>query len=353
MDQIYKEYKIWDINEKVLVIKDIDDEDFLDLFKRIEQKIKKQNQIIINIYIFAYNKNEQFSNIKKTYPANIIYGKELNKVQLQVFTTNIDNIRKYEYLYHNGYCVWLYLSTGMKHFLYYDGLTFGDNGFAEQCMSNYEFVFNRLYEFGFESKHIVKFWNFIDNILDRYKSFNEVRDIYFKNNWILWDYPAGTGIDCKSNGNYLMNSALFTVKSEDGSVNISSMKSVLQCDAVDYGPKFSRAKIVDFKYDNMRKIYISGTASVDNEWNSIYTDDINKNIWYTMECVGHLLEKAGMKFDNIVSAFVYLKKFDYYKNFLDYYEQSRLWFPFIYTFCDICRDDFLFEIECIAVWKIS
>jgi hypothetical protein len=71
-----------------------------------------------------------------------------------------------------------------------------------------------------------------------------------------------------------------------------------------------------------------------------------------MNTVWSLLYEASMNFNDIKSSFVYLKKIEYLSNFVDLYEKNKWNFPYIYTVCDVCRDDWLFEFECIAAHLI-
>ena len=62
---------------------------------------------------------------------------------------------------------------------------------------------------------------------------------------------------------------------------------------LEYGPKFSRGKILDFENDKVKKIYVSGTSSVDKKGKSALIGDYDKNIDYVISCVEHLLKNSN------------------------------------------------------------
>jgi enamine deaminase RidA (YjgF/YER057c/UK114 family) len=134
-------------------------------------------------------------------------------------------------------------------------------------------------------------------------------------------------------------------------VKVQIVSSRMQCEAWKYGPKFSRAVLVTFKEDNIRKLYVSGTSSVNRRGKSVLKGKCGENIAYVMACIKHLLEKNRMSFDDLVMSHAYFKNAVVYEEFRSVYAANAWDFPYNPIFVDICRDDLLFEMECIAADK--
>jgi enamine deaminase RidA (YjgF/YER057c/UK114 family) len=233
-------------------------------------------------------------------------------------------------------------------------------GFKEEAKKLYEFIDTMLSYYCFSPKNIYRFWNCMENILGNraknYTLFNEARDEYFKKHEIL-DYPAATGIEATLLGDQNINFSLEAVKAEKiYDASIRTLHSDFQSEAWEYkkykawkyGPKFSRAKLLIFKKDKIKKIYVSGTSNVDRRGHAILLDDHEKNINYVISCVENLLKKSNVSLSDVVSARVYFKNYELYEIFRKIYQNRKLKFQYNPLFANICRENFFFEMECIA-----
>lgn len=320
------------------------EEDFFAFLKNLQ--INKNNIQIINIFIFT-SAEFDLNNIISFLRTNYILSRSQN--WYQVCIQYLEFFSDYEVIQNDNV---LYIKLSDRELIYIDWIRFTLKSFVEEVNEMYKLVFQTLNKYSFDKNTIVKSWNYIKNVLINYKDFNLIRDKYFRDNWICWNYPAWTWIDCLLNTDYNINSSIFAIKWKDKAIELKSLKINSQIEAENYWPKFSRAKLIDFKNDGIKKIYISWTAAVSPEWKTLYSDNINENINYTMNTVKLLLNEVWMNFDDIVSSFVYLKKPEFLDNYLEYHKNNKFNFPYIYTFCDICRDDWLFEFECVAFKKI-
>lgn len=194
---------------------------------------------------------------------------------------------------------------------------------------------------------IIRSWNFIENIHQNYHKFNEARNIFFQNKKIN-DYPAATGIEADLGG-AKFNLSLDAISGPPEKLQITTLHSDLQMEAYNYGPKFSRGKVIYFKKEGIKKIYISGTSSVNQQGKSVFCNNPEKNAAYVLRCVEHILEKEGSDIGRIVMSLIYCKDKEHYEEFLKIYKTRQCKFPYIPLFVNICRKDLFFEMECIAL----
>ena len=202
---------------------------------------------------------------------------------------------------------------------------------------------------GMDYSNIVRTWFYVNNILEWYQDFNKVRTNFFNArgvfNGIL---PASTGIGVGNPQGAALVAEVLAIKSDSGNVLIKNVNSPLQCPAPDYQSSFSRA--VEVKFSDYRRLYISGTASIDSVGNSLHPGDLANQISRTMEVVGAILESRNMSWNDTSRAIAYFPNLaetylleNYCKN------KSIPPLPLAIAKGDICRDDLLFEIEIDAV----
>lgn len=312
-----------------------------------EMEILFNDYFFVNSYIFtSYIWNQNIIQFSQKYHSNLIYSREENLFNLQIFA-----IKKSNSCIFNQTQSGVYIQNEYGKMLFINALlSLQKADFKTQTKDIYTQLFQKVDEYGFVNANIIKARNYIQDVLVYYKEFNEVRDDFFQNRLLFWDYPAGTGIDCLLPWNTLHLSDYFLFHSEHPDIKVSTISSDVQCEAKKYWPKFSRAKLISSNYDKNDVLFVSGTAAVWKTGESLFTHDIEKNIEYTFLSLQNVLSKASMNTSHIVSAFIYIKDQSFYKNFIEFYQKNNYTFHYIYTFCDICRDDFLFEIECIAVY---
>ncbi len=221
-------------------------------------------------------------------------------------------------------------------------------------------------------QHIIRQWNYIENITgfskenQNYKIFNKIRSTYYEKNNLKENYPAATGIGMK-NGGFVMdiiaitNLEMHNINSIDNPKQIKPYKysstviQQTQGEKIDttQKPKFERAKFI--KNDFIKTLYISGTASILGE-KSVYKNEILLQTETTLFNIQELLDlnlknNSGNIIKNqlqINNFRVYLKTYSNI-NEIDYCckKQFQNIEP-IYLISDICREELLIEIECIA-----
>jgi enamine deaminase RidA (YjgF/YER057c/UK114 family) len=224
--------------------------------------------------------------------------------------------------------------------------------FKNEANDTYKNVAEILTGKGFSLKNVYRFWNFLDDVSETYADFNVSRDAYFQDN-SLKVFPAATGIEADL-GVHNISLSFDAFKSNvSGDEIFEIISSQMQCEAWEYGPKFSRAVFLSDSETNTGKMIISGTSSINNEGLSILGNDIEKNVVYVMDSVMHLLKKKEMTIDSIISSFVYFKSEDVAKTFEDVYKKNGWNFPYNPILTNICRKNLIFEIECIAAVNLE
>ncbi len=199
---------------------------------------------------------------------------------------------------------------------------------------------------------VVRTWFYIDEILSWYDEFNMVRNKLFEERGVFEGVvPASTGVGVANPAGAAVVAEVFAVKAKNShNVGISAVASPLQCPAIDYKSSFSRA--VEVILPDHRRLYISGTASIDPAGATAHVGDVENQIALTMEVVAAILESRKMGWADTSRAIAYFKDIENAPLLNRYCRDKRLpHIPIAVAHGDICRDDLLFEIELDAVGK--
>lgn len=131
-------------------------------------------------------------------------------------------------------------------------------------------------------------------------------------------------------------------------------KAVLN-EAYDYPQKVSFTRGMRVELDSCTMLFISGTASVNEEGESIHPGDLKAQTRRTFENIKGLLEAEGADWHDVVRTTCYLADFRHYDEFNEvrnaFYEAQGL-DPLPASTCieaRICRPELLVEIEGIAM----
>lgn len=130
------------------------------------------------------------------------------------------------------------------------------------------------------------------------------------------------------------------------------------CEAYHYSrpSAFSRGMEVDIK--TARLIFISGTASVGPDGQTLHTGDFRAQTFRAFENARAVLNEAGADWQDVVKATIFIKDIaTYYKAFNEvrcaYFKKIGLEVYPASTCVQarLCRDDLLVEMELIAIVK--
>lgn len=118
----------------------------------------------------------------------------------------------------------------------------------------------------------------------------------------------------------------------------------------EYGVRFERGTYVDFC--SRRRVYISGTASINNRGEIMYPGDIRQQVKRMWENIEALLSEAGCTFDNVAEFSVYLRDIADYDVVSAMYREKFPHTPYIILNAAVCRPGWLVESECIALKEL-
>jgi len=260
--------------------------------------------------------------------------------------------------------------------VYAAGITPGENaaGTLQQSKDAFGLMKRILEKENMDFSHIIRQWNYIENITGKitnkdetrqnYQVFNDIRSLYYGEVDFKRGYPAATGIGMECGGVVLD----FIAAGVSSDITVIPVKNPGQVDAHRYSqdvlvgraihadqlksaPKFERAKAI--ANNDSCYIYISGTAAIQGQ-KTQYPTDVEKQTRVTIENISRLispdnLEKHRLPVSSSELPFSYIRV--YVKDETDlptvkkvcdeYFEEV----PSLYLVSDICREDLLVEIE--------
>jgi enamine deaminase RidA (YjgF/YER057c/UK114 family) len=132
-------------------------------------------------------------------------------------------------------------------------------------------------------------------------------------------------------------------------------------EAYDYGlpSSFSRGLRVDVR-TGTRFLWISGTASIDDQGVTVYRGDFRAQLWRTYRNITELLRSEGATWHDIIRTTCYLRDierdYDDFNEVRTYFLHSRNVDPLPASTgiqARLCREDLLVEIEAIALLDVE
>lgn len=202
---------------------------------------------------------------------------------------------------------------------------------------------------GMSFDNVIRTWFHLNDIFDWYDVFNQTRDEFFKQRGV-YDrlVPASTGVGGANQDGAAIVGNLFAVKPKNGGITIRTVPSPLQGPALEYGSSFSRA--VELETPDHKRLFISGTASIAMDGESLHRGDIDKQVEMTMDVVLAILDSRGMAWSDVNRAIGYVKDRDDLPAFDRYCNQRGIpTAPAVIVENDVCREDLLFELELDAI----
>jgi enamine deaminase RidA (YjgF/YER057c/UK114 family) len=219
---------------------------------------------------------------------------------------------------------------------------------AEQARQVLERLERILQQFGMNFRNVVRTWLFLDEILEWYGPFNQVRTGLFEK-WKVFDgiVPASTGVGVKNADGAALVSGLWAVQPEGELIQVRELPSPLQCPAPRYGSSFSRA--VELSSRDIRRALVSGTASIHPDGTTALPGDVAGQIELTMEVVSAILEANQMDFSDATRATAYFQDIRNAPLFVNWSRLREIQLPVLMVQGDVCRGDLLFELELDAI----
>jgi enamine deaminase RidA (YjgF/YER057c/UK114 family) len=221
-------------------------------------------------------------------------------------------------------------------------------GPSEQARLVFEKAESALKQVNADMLLVPRTWIWLDNILSWYDDFNLVRNKFFTERGLIENgefskMPASTGIG---------------ISSEDGSMCAMDLVAVLepripieylntagnQSSALNYGSAFSRASKTATPAGTT--VFVSGTASIDSNGETIHVNDARAQIETTIENIRAILGQMNYSDDQVMQAAAYCKTAEVENLFNE--RRSDLHWPVMTAIADVCRPELLFEMELTA-----
>ncbi len=220
-----------------------------------------------------------------------------------------------------------------------------DRSRPEQTQEVFHTVQQSLQQAGMTYLNVVRTWFYNNDILSWYDDFNQVRTDYYRRQGVFDKLvPASTGIGGRNPHNSELLLSCLAIDPIDNQIAIKALNSPLQCPAPQYGSSFSRA--IEIRYPSIRRISVSGTASIAPGGESVHLNDIDAQIDLTMRVVLAILQSRNMNWNNVIQGIAYLRRADDAKAFENWRRNNNVTsLPVVVTPNIVCRDDLLFEIE--------
>lgn len=220
---------------------------------------------------------------------------------------------------------------------------------AQQARATFEAIERALESIGMDFGHVARTWLFLDDILDWYGEFNGVRTAFFNERGVFDRLvPASTGIGGSNPWGAAMMVGAYAIDARDPEVAVQALPSPLQCPALEYGSSFSRAVEIDMP--DLRRVFVSGTASIDPEGETAHVGDVMAQTGLTCNVIAAILSSRGMGWEDVTRATAYVRYPEDSGVFEEYRSRSEMPdLPVVVAHNTICRDELLFELEVDAV----
>jgi Putative translation initiation inhibitor, yjgF family len=200
------------------------------------------------------------------------------------------------------------------------------------------------------SDNCIRTWIFVQNIDKNYAGIVKARKEIFAENGLTekTHYIASTGI----NGRHIDKEALVIFDSyaiegiQKEQIQYLFAKTHLSS-TYKYGVTFERGTSV--LYGDRRHIFISGTASINNEGEILHEGDIEKQTERMFENVEALLHEADCEFSDMAQIIIYLRDIADYQITRNIVEKQFPQTPKVIILAPVCRPGWLIEMECIAI----
>jgi len=229
-----------------------------------------------------------------------------------------------------------------------------------QALQMFDHAGGALQSNGASYRDVVRTWIYLPEILEWYGDFNRVRNEKYDSLGLMPDLdaaagpnevalPASTGIQGANIAGAACIMDLLAVGGADGErVQTSLMTNEKQLDAFRYGAAFSRAACV--REPDVTRVFVSGTAAIDEEGKSLYPGDAKRQIRRTLENVAALVDEAGGALSDLCDACLFLKRAEDVSAYRDVADELGLGnMPAVCMVADVCRAELLFEIDGVAV----
>lgn len=193
----------------------------------------------------------------------------------------------------------------------------------------------------------VRTWLFVRDIDLNYQGVVIGRNKAFEAAGLKAHFIASTGIE----GRTAVSKALVAMDSycieglKPGQLKYLYAKEYLN-PTHEYGVAFERGAYIN--YGDRRHVFISGTASINNRGEIVYTGNLIKQNERMLTNVKALLDEADCNWEDVSQMIIYLRDWADYSYIEGFYNRHFSEIPRIIVHAPVCRPGWLIEMECIA-----
>ena len=199
--------------------------------------------------------------------------------------------------------------------------------------------------------NMLRTWIFVRDVDNQYKGMVDARREYFETIGLTNQtrYIASTGIEGKSvDTKTLVTLDALSVQNikEEQIIRMMALENL--SDTIVYGVTFERGFRI--RYGDRSHIYISGTASIDKDGNTIYLSDVRKQTERTLDNIEALLKPQGAMMGDMKYLIVYLRNIKHWTQIQDILV-SRIpdSVAIMPVEAPVCRPNWLVEIEGVGI----
>ena len=196
----------------------------------------------------------------------------------------------------------------------------------------------------------IRTWFYVQDVDTNYAGFVTARKAYFEDHGLTnkTHYIASTGIEGKNaSPQSLVTMDAYAIQGINPQ-QIRHLHALTHLSPTHiYGVTFERGTTI--QYGDRQHIFISGTASIDNQGKIVHANDVVAQTSRMWENIDALLAEANATTDDIAHAIVYLRDTGDYQIIERLFEEQFPRLPIVITLAPVCRPGWLIEMECIAI----
>lgn len=200
------------------------------------------------------------------------------------------------------------------------------------------------------ANNCMRTWIFVQNIDTNYGQIVKARRDFFEKEGLSTNthYIASTGIGGRhADAKCAVILDAYALKGfKPAQIQYLTAKDNLNRTS-DYGVTFERGTAIH--YGDRNHVIISGTASINNKGEVVNFGDVNKQADRMLENVEALLTEAGAKVSDMASVVIYLRDYADYTTIKAWADYRLPDVPKTFVHADVCRNDWLIEMECMAI----
>ena len=198
---------------------------------------------------------------------------------------------------------------------------------------------------------VVRTWLYIHDIDTNYRPVSQARNALFARHGVTAEtgFPASTGIEGRSadHRDVLLLDAL-AIKGLQPGQSLGMSVPTHMNPTVEYGVTFERGRAV--RFGDRRHLYISGTASIDNQGSILFEGDISRQTERAVENIRALLAASQAELSDMRYLLVYLRDSLDAEAVEAVLSRSGLKnVPRILVRAPVCRPGWLMEMEGVAI----